>query len=115
MFDNSLPIDYPEFPPAEFGGDKILIVDDGDYIVDEYGHLMEITIGNKRYAKSDKYYDREINVNYFRAKYLGNDGDCLGYANQIRLANKQEVDKVKKWLSGGIKYKVMSNGQLSFI
>ena len=115
MIDNALPIDYPEFIPAEFGGDKILVVDDGDYVIDEYGHLLEITIGNKRYAESDKYYDQEVNVHYYRAKYLGNKDDCLGYANQIRKATKEEVEKVKEWLSGGIKYKVMSNGQLSFI
>ena len=115
MFNNTRPIDYPVFKKAKFLGHKDVLVEQGDYIVDENGDLLEITCGNKKYSVSDKYYDREINTHYFRAKYLGNEGDCLGHANQIRFAEKEEIEKVKQWLANGVCYKVMQNGQLSFI
>lgn len=50
-----------------------------------------------------------------KAKFLGDKDDFLGYANQIRFAKNEEVEKVKQWLVDGIYYKVMQNGQLSFV
>lgn len=115
MFDNIMPLGYPKFKPADFLGEQILVVKDGDFIVDRDGALMEVTHGNYRYSISDKVYDRDINLYYLRAKYLGNRDDSLECANQIRLATKEEVENVRSWLNRGIKYKVCQNGQLSFI
>ncbi len=115
MFNNTRPIDYPIFKKAKFLGDKDVLVERGDYIVDKDGDLLEVTCGNRKYFESGKCYDREINIHYFRAKYLGNKDDFLGHANQIRFAEKEEIEKVKQWLVNGIYYKVMQNGQLSFV
>lgn len=112
FIDNGLPENYPQFSPADFLGDKDMIVEDGNYIVDRNGHLLEVTHGNARYAKSSHPYDTSINIHYFRAKYLSNADDGLGYANQIRLATKDEIQTVKDWLSQSEHYKANREGQL---
>lgn len=115
MFDNTKPIDYPKFEPAKFLGERFMVVKEGDFVVDGDGYLLQVTHGNYQYVNSEHVYDREINVHYLRAKYLGNRDDGLCHANQIRPASDDEIKEVREWLDGGIKYKVTSNGQLCFI
>ena len=115
MFDNTKPMGYPEFKPAEVLGDEVVIIKEGDFIVDEHGSLLEVTHGNYEYSISDSSFDREINKQYYRAKYLGNRDDSLGCANQIRFASREEIEEVENWLNRGVVYKVCQNGQLSFI
>lgn len=115
LFDNNKPLDYPELKPADFLGEQDILVKEGDFIVNRDGSLMEVTHGNYKYSISDKIYDREINIHYIRAKYLGNRDDSLECANQIRLAKDYEIEEVKSWLNSGLKFKIAQNGQLSFI
>lgn len=114
---NGKPDGYPILAIKQtiFGLDKRIIVDEGDFVVDINGYLLEVTSGNKKYLKYENEYLRDLNLGYIRAKYLGNRDDFLWFSNSIRMATEDEVNLVKKWLKERPEpLKIMPNGQLSF-
>ena len=109
--DNSVPVDpnYPTFAEAEFEYEKVLYVNDGDYIVDRDGRVEIVTSGNMEYKVNKAVY-AEWNRGFLRARYLGNKDDAMEYANQIRKATAGEI-KIAKAYEAGDRVKVLGNGQ----
>lgn len=123
VIDNRRPDDdsYPNFEPpelsevplmedlSEYYNNGLLIVKEGDYLVDYDGDIMIATTTNdpERWAND---FLKSINVPYFRAKYLGNDDDSLEYANQCRRATTEEIEIAKRYVRTDLK--VTTGGQV---
>jgi len=116
MFDNKRPTDtnYPTFEPAEFLGDNVIYVNEGDYIVDMNGDIEIVTAGNMKWKDSTSPLV-DMNYSWIRAKYLGNNDDALECANQIRLATPQEILLSSNYGNARPYAGVTSNGQLTLI
>lgn len=115
FFDNRRPDreDYPNFEPREIS-DDLLQVEIGQYIVNRDGDIMIATTSNKKYFESNEFYNT-INAPYFRAKYLGNKDDSLEYANQCRLATKEEIDSANALTFEELSFKIDNTGQLLLV
>jgi hypothetical protein len=101
-FDNAVPADsdcYPMFRPAQFMGDMNLIVEVGEYLVDRDGRIFIATTSNAGPYQND--YIRDINEPFLRGRYLGNTGDSVRYANQIRRATASEIEEAKRYVPSG--------------
>lgn len=111
VIDNSKPSDetYPSFKAAVLN-DKLLFVDEGQYLVDYDGDVIIATTSNKRWADSGEFL-RNINEPFIRAKYIGCRDDFLQCTNQIRVATQSEVKTAKKYepVMGA---KITSTGQV---
>lgn len=79
----------PTFPPAKYS-ETNLIVKEGDFIVNRNGQVEEVVSGN------DKSVGDEFNEGFLRTKMIGNEADYMNYANQIRKATPEEVEKAKE-------------------
>lgn len=114
IFDNNRPssADYPRFKPAAFRKKKLQIVTEGDYIIGRDGYFMIVTHGNDKWFFEDDFVS-SINKPFLRAKYLGNEDDSIEYANQIRLATQEEIDKALLYKRSD--FKTTNNGQLLLI
>lgn len=115
VIDNRRPDDdtYPNFEPSTMS-DKLLQVDVGDYVVDRDGDIRIATTSNKQYFPVESFPD-SLNAPYFRAKYIDNQDDSLEYANQCRMATKDEIAKAKSWTKSEFSYRIDTKGQLLLI
>ena len=93
QFDNCRPLDpaYPHFKPSVWR-DAPLVVETGDWIVDDQGDLLLVTSGNAQWVNAADFL-RNLNLPCLRAKYLGNSGDMIEIAKGIRKATVAEVRK----------------------
>lgn len=109
MLDNSRPdsSNYPTSEPREWSADDNVLVSVGDYVVNGDGDIVVATTSNKETYPNE--FLRSLNEPYFRAKYLGQPGDYLEFANRSRLATPEEVRTAESWTPGA---QATNTGQL---
>lgn len=90
--DNRKPDDpnYPNFGEFDFIPDQVLVVDEGDYLVNTGGDIVVVTSENRRW-ENDTSVVAGWNRGFFRARYLGCRDDFLGISGWYRKATKKEM------------------------
>lgn len=108
--DNARPdcSNYPTGEESAFHYGEHLLVDVGEYVVNRDGDIVIATTCNK--GNFDNEFIKSLNEPYFRAKYVGNSGDYLEYANQCRKASAGEIQRAMQFKPSAIK--VTLGGQL---
>jgi hypothetical protein len=104
-FDNKRPADpnYPKATPPATAYNPITLPDlkykncivaVGDYIVNREGEIMITTTSNAGYTTD---FDKMVNEPAIRARYIGNTGDLMECANQMRKATPAEIRRAKRY------------------
>lgn len=91
FIDNRLPSDpaYPKHRPANRRSQP-LVVALHDLVVDDDGHLLEVTSPNDKWVDQSNFI-KSMNLPWIRARYLGNADDMIVCALDIRRATAKEA------------------------
>ena len=89
----------PLFTPAEFNEDfdeNPVVFKAGQFVIDKNGDPAVIVSGNDEWVKDTENPMRDANIGSVRTRYIGQEKDYIGYANQLRHATATEIDEIKK-------------------